>query len=121
MTLTQELRTLGRLARRLPSFLRQRVTLEEARAELRRRLENREGSFLDVAERGIYAHPGSPYLPLLRLFRCNRLLQRAANLIVMLAEGGFNGLPQRGLRWVIQAGFEKIGKNGLQAQVAKLR
>ncbi|HET9333421.1 MAG TPA: hypothetical protein VFQ21_07550 [Gemmatimonadota bacterium] len=54
----------------MPAFLRQRVTLEEARDLLRRRLDEREANFLDLAERGIYGYPASPYLPLLRAAGC---------------------------------------------------
>lgn len=55
---------------RLPSFLRHPVSIEEARATLRQRLERRESDFLTIARRAIYEHPGSPYRQLLKLAGC---------------------------------------------------
>jgi hypothetical protein len=40
---------------KLPSFLRRPITLAEAKATLQRRLENRDGDFLNHA--GIYSPP----------------------------------------------------------------
>lgn len=60
----------ARLIRSLPSFLRHRLTLDEARATLRRRHANREADFLTLARRGIYEHGRSPYRELLRLASC---------------------------------------------------
>lgn len=55
---------------RLPFFLRHPLSLEEARAILRQRLEQREADFLTLARRAIYEHPGSPYRQLLSLAGC---------------------------------------------------
>jgi hypothetical protein len=60
----------GRFLRQLPSFLHHPVTLEEARATLRRRLENREADFLTLVKRAIYEHPPSPYRALLQFAGC---------------------------------------------------
>lgn len=60
----------GRFAAGLPRFFRQRVTLPEAREIVRRRLETREARFLELAERAIFDHPTSPYLPLLAHAGC---------------------------------------------------
>src|SRR5581483_8079295 len=65
-----ELWGFSRLLLGLPSFLRQPVTLEQARATIRQRLERREQRFLRVVERGIYRQPRSPYLALLRWAGC---------------------------------------------------
>jgi hypothetical protein len=54
----------------LPSYLRHPISLEEARATLRRRLERREADFLALARRAIYRHAGSPYRRLLELAGC---------------------------------------------------
>ena len=54
----------------LPGFLRRPVTLDEARATLRRRLERREADFLGLARRAVYEHAASPYRALLRLAGC---------------------------------------------------
>ena len=54
----------------LPGFLRHPVTLDDARAALRRRLERREVDFLALARCAIYGRAASPYLGLLRLAGC---------------------------------------------------
>ncbi len=60
----------ARFLRRLPGFLRHPVTIEEARAILRRRLERRETDFLNLVRRAIYEYPLSPYRVLLGLAGC---------------------------------------------------
>jgi hypothetical protein len=60
-----------RLVRDLPAHLRHPLSLDEARAILRRRLERRETDFLDLARRTIFAHPANPYQRLLRLAGCD--------------------------------------------------
>jgi hypothetical protein len=60
----------ARFAWGLRQFLRRRLTLAEARAIVQRRLAEREQNFLRTLERGVFGHPGSPYLPLLRMARC---------------------------------------------------
>ena len=63
--------TIGaRFLSRLPSFLQHPLSLQEARAILRRRLERREFHFLDIVQRAIYQHPQSPYRQLLGLAGC---------------------------------------------------
>jgi hypothetical protein len=59
-----------RFLARLPSFLRHRVSLEEARATLRRRLDEREADFLAFVRRAIYDNPDSPYGQLLGWAGC---------------------------------------------------
>jgi len=60
----------ARFFSRLPSFLRHRISPEQARATLRQRLERREADFLAIAKLGIYQRAQSPYLPLLQLAGC---------------------------------------------------
>jgi hypothetical protein len=60
----------GRFLWSLPGFLRRPLSVEEARATLRRRLERREADFLDLARRAVYACPWSPYRQLLALAGC---------------------------------------------------
>jgi hypothetical protein len=67
MSLVANLKTYARFGWGLHSFLRETITLEEARDILRRRLAEREASFLRLIEKGIFGYPPSPYLPLLRL------------------------------------------------------
>jgi hypothetical protein len=70
MSMLSDLRMYGRFVFGLPGFLRRRITLEEARAAVRRGLAEREDNFLRLLRRGIFDYPRSPYLPLLRLAQC---------------------------------------------------
>src|SRR5687768_9348822 len=54
----------------LPKFIGRRVTLEDARALLRQRLEQRQANLLAVAREAIYARTESPYRRLLDLAGC---------------------------------------------------
>lgn len=65
-----ELRAYGRFAAGLPRFLRKRLTLEQARAEVGARLRSRESAFLDLVRRGIVGNRHSPYRRLLELADC---------------------------------------------------
>ena len=61
----------GRFVLGLPRFLRrQQVTVDEAKAAVRRDLAARNGNFLTLARRAIFENPRSPYRPLLRLAGC---------------------------------------------------
>jgi hypothetical protein len=60
----------ARFSWQLRGFLRQRITLDDARAILQERLAQREANFLLVAQRGIYGNPRSPYLGLLEHAGC---------------------------------------------------
>jgi hypothetical protein len=62
----------ARLARDLPGWLRRPISIEEARARVRRDLARREERFLDVVARAIYENPSSPYLKLLRYAGCEQ-------------------------------------------------
>lgn len=70
MSVASELRMLARFAGSLRGFLGDPLTLDQARAEIRRRLDQREEHFLRIVRRGVYDHAQSPYLPLLRAARC---------------------------------------------------
>jgi hypothetical protein len=54
----------------LPSFLRHKLSLDEAAAILTRRLERREDDFLTLARDAIYSQPASPYRQLLEVAGC---------------------------------------------------
>jgi hypothetical protein len=58
------------LARALPDFFRDRVTVEEAQDEIKRNLDRREESLLKLARTRIYEDPASPYLKLLKVAGC---------------------------------------------------
>ncbi len=94
--LIDELTAYGRFAWGLRDFLSQRTTPEQARAMVRQRLAERELNFLRMLERGVYGHPGSPYLPLLKLAGCElgdlRNLVRARGL-----EGTLRALREAGV------------------------
>jgi hypothetical protein len=70
MSFLDDIKMYGRFAWGLRGFLRHMITLEEARAIVRRRLAERETNFLRLVERGIFGYPRSPYLPLLKLAGC---------------------------------------------------
>ena len=60
----------GRLARRLPGYLRERDSAAQGRALLADLLAKREANFLLMLERAVYGNASSPYLPLLELAGC---------------------------------------------------
>ena len=65
-----EMKMYGRFAWGLRSFLRNPLSMEDARQTVKRLLAEREDNFLRLVERAVYAHPGSPYLPLLKMAGC---------------------------------------------------
>jgi hypothetical protein len=66
-----DLQMYARFARGLRSFLQNPLSLDEARAIVRRRMEEREKNFLRLVERGIFGYPQSPYRPLFKLAGCD--------------------------------------------------
>ena len=60
----------ARFLRQVPSFLRHPVRADDARREIRDRLEHRERDFLALARRGIFDDARSPYRRLLELAGC---------------------------------------------------
>ena len=67
----QDLRTAAGFLSRLPRYLRHPVSLAEARAALRRRLDHRDADFLALVRRAVYENPGSPYRTLLAGAGCD--------------------------------------------------
>ena len=67
MSILADMKMYGRFAWGLRGFLRETITLEEAKAIVRRRMAERETNFLRLIEKGIFGYPRSPYLPLLKL------------------------------------------------------
>jgi hypothetical protein len=59
-----------RLLCRLPAYLRNPLTIAEARTILRRRLERREDDFVELVRRTIYVNRASPYRALLHHAGC---------------------------------------------------
>ncbi len=70
MSLLADLKMYARFAWGLRGFLRHTISLEEAKAIVRRRMAEREANFLRLVEKGIFGYPRSPYLPLLKLAGC---------------------------------------------------
>jgi hypothetical protein len=64
------LKTFAQFPFSLRRFLQHRFTLEEAKQIVLERMEHREQSFLHIAEHSIYGYSRSPYLPLLKMARC---------------------------------------------------
>lgn len=106
MTRLAWVRDLGmyaRFAAGLPEFFRQRVTLSEALETVRRRLETRRERFLQIAERAIYGHAGSPYLPLLAEAGCE-----LGDLRSMVRERGLEGTLLELRRDGVYVSFDEI-------------
>jgi hypothetical protein len=71
MAAVQDIRMYARYMTGLWGYLREPPLTWDAAVDIvRRRLDTREDNFLRVAERGIYDHPTSPYLKLLRHAGC---------------------------------------------------
>ena len=67
MNMLDDIRMFARFGLGLFGFLRKRpITLEEAKAIIQERFENRDLSFLRIVAKGVYGFAGSPYLPLFR-------------------------------------------------------
>ena len=70
MSIFADMKMYSRFIWGLRGFLRRRITLDEARETIQRRMAEREANFLRVVERGIFGYPRSPYLPLLKMAGC---------------------------------------------------
>jgi hypothetical protein len=68
--LLADLAAYGRFALGLPAFLRRRISIEEAREVVGRRLARRGELWLRLLRRGVYDNPRSPYRPLLTAAGC---------------------------------------------------
>jgi hypothetical protein len=108
-----------RLARRLPGYLRARDSAAEGRERLARRLRERERNFLELAERAIYAHPASPYRPLLAAAGCE-LGDLRALVSADGVEAALRRLRAAGVyvRFEESKGREPIARGGLAYPVA---
>jgi len=67
MSIFADLKMYWRFATGLRKFFHHRISLDEARRIVQRRMADREKNFLRVVERGVFGYPRSPYLPLLKL------------------------------------------------------
>src|SRR5262249_28025137 len=100
--------------RELRTFYRTRPTLQKAKEEIRRGVEQRGETFLAVARERIYGDSGSPYLRLLRLAGCEfadlarsvRQTGLEATLERLAAEGVYLTVPEyRGNIDVVRGGI----------------
>jgi hypothetical protein len=103
VSLFSDLQMYARFARDLPRFLAAQDTVEGGRALLADRLANRERNFLDVVERAVYGHPGSPYLPLLAAAGCE-----LGDLRRMVARDGLEPTLDALRRAGVQVRFEQF-------------
>lgn len=60
----------ARLIFGLKDFIQVKMTFEDARAAIKKRMEHREENFLRVIKKGIFEYKKSPYLALLKLCHC---------------------------------------------------
>lgn len=65
-----EFKMYWRFASGLGSFLHNKLSLEQARAIVAKRMTERGESFLRLVEKGVFGYAESPYLPLMRLAGC---------------------------------------------------
>src|SRR4030042_1476869 len=70
MAILSDLKMYGRFAWGLRGFLKHTLTLEETKAIIKKRMEERELNFLRLVRKGIFDYPKSPYLPLMKLAQC---------------------------------------------------
>jgi hypothetical protein len=70
MSFFNDLKMYGRFGFGLRRFLRNPITVDDARSQIRQRLATREETFLRVMRRGVFEHPRSPYRPLFKLAQC---------------------------------------------------
>jgi hypothetical protein len=108
-----ELVSLVRFAAGLPAFVRQKMTLDEARGIILRRMVERERNFLRSVERGVFGRPRSPYRSLLEEARCG-----SADLRAMVRRDGLEAtlraLREAGVYVTFEEfkGLEPIIRNG---------
>jgi hypothetical protein len=93
---------LTRLTRDLPALLRAPIGVEQATAELQRRLARRADCFLALAERAIYATPRSPYRRLLQGAGCE-----AGDLRALVVQEGLEGALTRLASLGVYLSFEE--------------
>jgi len=70
MSVLSDLKMYARFAGGLRGFLKNPISLEQAKATIQKRQAERDDHFLRILERGVFGYSASPYLPLLREARC---------------------------------------------------
>jgi hypothetical protein len=84
------------LARALPDFFRERITVEQAEEEIKKALERRSETFLELARTLIYGNPASPYLRLLKIAACE-----------------FSDLRSQVLQYGLEQTLERLAREGV--------
>ena len=84
------------LARSLPQFFRERITVQRAEEEIKKALETREERFLALTRDQIYERPGSPYLKLPKIAGCE-----------------FSDLRTQVRRYGLEATLERLAREGV--------
>lgn len=87
----------------LRGYLGHRISLDEAAAVTRQRIQDRESNFLRVVQRAIYGYPRSPYLPLLKLAGCE-----LGDLRAMVSAKGLEGSLRALRREGVYVSFEEL-------------
>ena len=67
----EQLKMYWRFAAGLPAFLRNTISVDEAKVIVKQGMQEREDNFLALVRRGILSKPDSPYAKLLRLAQCD--------------------------------------------------
>jgi hypothetical protein len=98
-----DLRILARLARDLPPFVRNPVTLEQARERVSRALQRRTEAFLDLVRTAVFANPGSPFRRLFEIARCT-----FGDVESLVAERGLEGALRELYAAGVHVGFEEF-------------
>ena len=93
----------ARFAAGLPDFFRHRMSLEQAKATIRQRLESRDERFLELAEHAVYGYADSPYLPLLKEAQCE-----LGDLRSMVRERGLESTLLELRKAGVYVGFEEF-------------
>jgi hypothetical protein len=94
----------GRLLWGLLPLLRHPIDIEQARATVRRRLEQRERDFLALIRRAVYPQPASPYRRLLELAGCE-----------------YGDLEQLVLRDGLEASLRRLYRHGVYLSTDELK
>jgi hypothetical protein len=84
------------LVKSLKDFLRETMTVEQAKSKIEKAMELRASTFLNLTRQRIYGQPNSPYLKLLKLAGC-----------------GFSDLETHVRRNGLEATLEKLAKEGV--------
>ena len=113
MSILADMKMYGRFAWGLRGFLKHTLTLEEAKAIIKKRMEERETNFIRLVRKGIFGYPKSPYLPLMKLAQCE--MGDIENMVKAKGlEGTLKALREEGVYITFEEfkGREPIVRNG---------